>query len=73
MVYDSPVKRTDNVSEGARKVSITGDYATVCAFPGWVHARPLLLSSDTKTRDDSDAAAASFPHLWKNLWKIAKN
>src|SRR3982751_4746265 len=61
------MKRTVNVSERVRKVSMEGECATVCV---------LHTAASAPCRAQQIHAALvsrqSFPHLWKTLWKIAQ-
>jgi hypothetical protein len=61
----SMVKRTFNGSEALPRVSIRGECVRV-----------LLLRASQKSNSDLLHACLvcpqSFPHLWKNLWKIAR-
>src|SRR3954451_2605624 len=61
------MKRTVNVSERVRKVSMEGECATVCVLHPAASApcRAQQIHAALVSRQ-------SFPHLWKNLWKIAQ-
>jgi hypothetical protein len=57
------MKRTFNVSERVRRVSIGAECVTV----------GVLLEADPNRGNSMQLLVSpqSFPHLWKNLWKIA--
>src|SRR5262245_61781100 len=59
------MKRTLNVSEGLRKVSIEQE---VC----YSRRPPRRSSGPPQQFHAALVCRQSFPHLWKNLWKIAQ-